>query len=348
MNKRFWTCVLFLVVGVIVVVIWHRPAHQIATPESTQEAIQHANVSGDATIVKAQNIPGDQVSTATPSANPSPAESDRERLPELFQKYNEQHNAPIEFYGQVLDQESNPVPDVTIDVAISQTYMESPTNLAFIPKTFHLEKETGADGRFEITGETGDGFDIESIKKTDYELSPRTSLTFTPTVGNFENPTIFKMWKTGEKAQLVSGSKFWGIIPDGRIYTIDLLQGTKVESANAVGDLRLAVSRPAGVSRQDHYDWSFQIIPIDGGIIETEDDFMYEAPANGYAPKYDFHLNTTDTNWAYRVKKDFFIKTRAGNNYGRINVEVFAHYQNAGVFNVGWTVNPNGSQNLQP
>ena len=350
MKNRLWIFAFSLAIIVLAIVLWRHPRKEVTNSPEAAQVPTPTNVTPTVTAAAtvSQSVTNQPLSNIPSQTNSSTVKTDREKLPELFQKYNEGHNTPIEFYGQVIDQNSNPVPDVKIDVAISQTSMASPTNLAFIPKTSHLEKLTGADGRLEIRGETGDGMDIESIQKSGYEPSSKTPRAIPLVRGTVENPVLFKMWRMGEKAQLVSSSKFWGIIPDGRTYTIDLLQGTKVESATADGDLRISVTRPAGVSRQDHYDWSFQITPIDGGIVQTEDEFMYEAPENGYAPSYDFRLSTADTNWTARVKKDFYIETRNGKNYGRIDLEVFAHYQGQGVLNIGWSINPNSSRNLQP
>lgn len=286
-------------------------------------------------------------SSVTPALKSNLVQNDREK-PEAFQQTIEQKNSPINFYGKVVDQDGNPVSGVTVNVKVRQWYVRSLATFDTDAHIIPIKKETDLSGRLEIHGMEGDVFDVESIQKPGYVLSPKTPNGFGPSSGSLENPVIIKMWKMGEKAQLVDGSKFWGIIPDGRIYTLDLIQGTKVESATAVGDLRVIVNRPSGVSRQDRYDWSFQITPIDGGIIETEDEFMYQAPQDGYTPEYKLQLAASDTKWTYRVKKSFFVKTRGGQNYGRINVEVFAHYQNDGVFSVDYAVNPHGSRNLQP
>jgi hypothetical protein len=352
MKNRFWIYIFALAVIILIVLLCWRPTQQTAIPEPAIATAQPTNTPAAMIGTTGNPSPTGSTLVSTPpieravstATNQNTDESRALRLQQIISA----KNGPIEFYGQVIDQDSNPVPAVKINVSISQTYMPSSTNLAIGAKVVHLEKETGANGRFDIQGVEGNGFDVESIQKAGYELSPTTSHSYGAIGGSFENPVVFKMWRTGEKAQLVGGSKFWGIIPDGRIYAIDLLQGTKEESGNAVGDLKISVNRPAGVSRQDHYDWSFQITPIDGGIIETEDDFMYEAPESGYLPEYNFHLIKSDAKWTYRVKRNFYIKTRGGQNYGRISVEVFAYYQNEGVFNIDWAVNPAGSRNLQP
>ena len=164
--------------------------------------------------------------------------------------------------------------------------------------------------------------------------------------GGFDSPVVFKMWKRGPSAELVGGSKFWRIEPDGRTYTIDLVQGTITEGASAPGDLRVTIARPAGVSRRDRFDWSLQIVPVDGGILETKDEFMYRAPLDGYDSAYELRSNPSDATWTYEVERKFFLKARG--RYARINVEVFALYREDGVFSIKYALNPTGSPTLQP
>ena len=337
MKKSSWIIILGTALVILAVLFWRtKSGVQALQQKQAQQSVETSNV--------AQNVT--KTSVVIAPTNAILKSNDLEKTNEVIASI-EAKNSPIVFFGVVIDQNTNPVSGAKIHSTIRQWYVRSPLTLSYGAHFISVEKESDLNGRFEINGEKGDGFGV-GIEKNGYQLSPKAPKGFGPTAGTFENPVIFNMWKEGEKAQLAGGSKFWGIIPDGRIYTIDLLQTTKVESTNAAGDLRISVSRPEGVSRQDHYDWSFQIVPIDGGIMEAADDFMYEAPENGYMPEYNFHLNKSDIPWAYRVKTNFFIKTRGGQNYGRITLEVFAHYQNQGVIDISWSVNPSGSRNLQP
>lgn len=285
------------------------------------------------------------ISSTPPVPKLNIIQNDREKT-NIIREYMESQNVPIDFFGKITDQDGNPVSGVKVQIKVRHWIVITPAAFGADAKMIPVATETDLSGCFEIHNVTGDGFDVESIQKAGYALSPKTPNGFDPNNGSLNNPVIIKMWKLGDKEQLVTGEKFWGIIPDGRVYTIDLLKGIKAESADAAGDFRIAVSRPAGVSRQDRYDWSFQIMPIEGGIIETEDDFMYQAPERDYASKYDFHLNASETPWTYRIKKKFY--TEARGHFARIDIEVFAHYQDQGVLNISWAINPTGSRNLQP
>ena len=350
MKNRFWLLIIVLVTTIVAVVFWHLPATQPATPEPTQENVQSADILVAVTNSLSNSLSVDalpiisQPLAQTPLVMSNNGTIDPREL--QLQEGFEAKNIPLNFYGQVLNQDGQPISGAQIRMSGEHVFYLIAQGIA--STNIEMKTLTDSDGRFEWTDAKGDALTVESVEKAGYKLSPNAAHNFAPSSGSFAEPVIFKMWKLGEKAQLVAGDKFWGIIPDGRIYTIDLLQGTKEESANANGDFRISITRPAGVSRQDHYNWSFQITPIDGGIMETEDDFMYLAPELGYAAKFDFLFDTSRSSWTYTVKKSFYIKTRGGQTYGRINIEVFPHYKNQGVLDIKWSVNPNGSRNLQP
>jgi hypothetical protein len=155
------------------------------------------------------------------------------------------------------------------------------------------------------------------------------------------------MWKEGVKEPLVEGSKVFGIDADGRVYTLNLLDGKKVEGA-ADGDLRVSIVRPRGVKYRDKYQWSFVIEGVGGGLLETDDEFMYLAPESGYKSKFETQLDPGDPAWAPLVKKQFFIRSRGGQVYGRIQVEVHAIYNVHSAIEINYAINPTGSRNLQP
>jgi hypothetical protein len=155
------------------------------------------------------------------------------------------------------------------------------------------------------------------------------------------------MWKIQPGEHLVTGSKFFGIIPDGRIYTIDLLNGTKSEGQSGDGDLHVLITRPAGVERSSRYDWSYRIEGINGGVKETQDEFMYTAPESGYQTAYEKSFAAKQGDWTDRLKKNFYIRSRGGTIYGRLEVEIVPVYQDKSVFSIVYAVNPKGSRNLE-
>ncbi len=271
---------------------------------------------------------------------------DRANDEKMVADYVEEQNQPIQFYGKVVDQAGEPVPGAKILVKVRQ-WFAVPAALTGRGQSIPVQTETDANGQFEIQGVKGDGFHFEYFSKENYRLSPKTYMHSGPVNGTPADPVVYKMWKMGEQQTLISGQKVFGIIPDGRTYTLDLLEGKKLEGI-AEGDLRVTIKRPEGVQRKQKYEWSFLIEGIKGGVIETKDEFMYIAPDSGYQTQFELNLIPADPAWTSLVKRRFFLRSRDGQVYGSIEVEVNAIYNDKSAIEVNYSLNPSGLKNLQP
>jgi hypothetical protein len=252
---------------------------------------------------------------------------------------------PIEFYGRVVDQNGTGLPDAIVKVLIMHLV------LAVQPegtKRPILERVTGPDGRFEINGVTGDGFDLESITKTGYEAEP-TRRGFGPTEGGFANPVIFTMWSTNIHEQLISGAESFHIVPDGSPYMIDLIKGTLVQSG--AGDLKAWIKYPAQVVRGETYDWSCGMDSLSGGLLEERNlaEAMYLAPAEGYEPSFEFQQQIKGGQYGSSGSRRFYVRLGNGQLYGSIAVELYAPYtdQIPGLIRLSYAINPSGSRVLR-
>lgn len=145
---------------------------------------------------------------------------------------------------------------------------------------------------------------------------------------------------------LINGSHVFGM-DSGKIYTLDLIQGKKFVGETS-GDLRVSITRPNKVNSKDRYPWSYSIGAIDGGLIETEDEFTYSAPAAGYQPEISRKFEPTDADWNFDIHKRFYIRTRNGQVYGRIEVVFHSAYNVHSAIEINYALNPNSSRNLQP
>ena len=260
-------------------------------------------------------------------------------------------NVSVNFWGKVVDQEGAPVAGVRVRARIRHWQLEGRSNVGtrFIKK----EAMSGADGRFEIIGGTGDVLTFEALDREGYEPEPTALRGFgynisTNIVPDPKKPMEMRLWKTGSREPMTGGSQFFGIIPDGRVYTIDLLKGTHLESPDAEGDLRIWVQRPREVTVGQRYDWSFRITPMNGGIMEVWDD-VYLAPAKGYSGVYAYSRKTTDSSWGDTARKQFVFRTRGGQVYGRARFHIFASYdwtKNDGAIDIQFSVNPASSRKL--
>ena len=350
MKRNFWLGI-FVIAVVFAVLFWQRLHHRIAISQMSFQALtQTTNYSTADTNILSKDTPNAPSADTFPSVpakqnhGSTKVETGESREIQLQQDISSK-NVPVNFYGMVVDQNNQPIPSVRIVMNVRHSeYSTSQGISSTYPKT---DTQTDFSGRFSWTGETGDEISVESVTKNGYLLSPKAPHYFAASSSTYADPAIFKMWKETAKEPLIGGSHVFGIVPDGRIYTLDLISGKKLEGA-ADGDLQVSVVRPSGVEQTSKYQWSFMIAGIGGGLLETDDEFMYLAPESGYEPKIELQFNPNDSTWTQFVKKQFFIQTRNGKVYGRIQLQVDALYNNDSAVEINYVVNPNGSRNLQP
>ena len=249
---------------------------------------------------------------------------------------------PIEFYGKLVDQFGNPVTgaEVTGSVLAGDGTSTNKTT-------------TDGVGLFQFKGLKGMSLGIMA-RKSGYEFVAKNTgfdyALFRPEKVHKpdpNNPVVFKMWKLSGPEPMIEGQKFFKIKPNGPDYTIDLVNGKKIEGRSEQGDFIVQIHRPSVVGPKDRYDWSFEIKPIDGGVIEADDPFPYLAPEAGYKPTYLHVVSTSEPGWTYRIRKSFYLKSRGGKIHARIQLEAFADYPGGAALDLHYYVNPNGSRNLE-
>jgi len=337
---------IFILVAVVLVVLFRGRPKQSAALAPTQETVQPTNPVVGKSGVALQSAP--HAPSATPPTNQKQPAAINPRSPEGFRQYVEEQNKPIEFYGQIIDQNSNPVPDVKVKIGIRHWTMPNPAILQTGSKEIHLEQTSDVNGRFEFHGETGDGFGV-GITKDGYLLPPNARYGFGPQAGTFATPVIFKMWKIGESQQLISHSlSRIGIPVDGQPVQFDLFNGIKVSSG---GQLIVRFERnPQSLPPGDAgYDWNASFEIPNGGLAANNDEFMYQAPEGGYQETYKVEMAKSATNWTATLDQQFYIKLDNGKFYGNLTVHLPTFHDTPPIgLTLGITINPNGSRNLQP
>lgn len=148
---------------------------------------------------------------------------------------------------------------------------------------------------------------------------------------------------------MITGEKKFHVVPDGRLYGIDLINGTITESGE--GDLKVWIKRPEQVSFGQKYDWSSKIEIVNGGLLQETDtsSSMFSAPVDGYVDVFQFEQKV-GSGWGDSTgTKRFFVQLRNGQVYGRISIELYAHYNNQipGLIRLSYAINPSGSRILR-
>ena len=222
----------------------------------------------------------------------------------------ERKNAPIDFYGQIIDQDSNALSGVKMHIYVRHWELTSSS----FTKPVYLDAESDSSGRFEIGGITGDGFSLESIQKDGYDAEPGQR-SFGPAGSSYESSVIFKMWSTNIHEALITGNKSFEIIPDGRPYYINLTDSTIAESGT--GGLKVWIQYTNQIKDSQLYDWSAGIDVINGGLQDAADSPMWTAPTSGYVPSY---VNTGQIKGYQRgdtEERHFYLQLKNGQEYGK-------------------------------
>jgi len=107
---------------------------------------------------------------------------------------------------------------------------------------------------------------------------------------------------------------------------------------------------PVNIVRGKPFDWSISLEIANGGLIEVSDVYPNEAPIEGYKSSVAINVAATEDikDWQSSLRKSFYFKSRGGQNYGRITINVTADFQPPPTsFGAEIYTNPSGSRNLE-
>jgi hypothetical protein len=349
MENRFWNYILALAVVILALVFWLRPIRPPANPEPASMAQPTNNVpTSPATVarVASQSVLGTAPVIASP-ATPKPSTANGMGIAGLVSKFVEGKNAPVEFYGLVIDQDSNALAGVNVKVSVQQLTAPNPTAMELGATEVPFERITGPDGRFEISGLKGESLDLASIQKDGYEAEP-TKRGFGTSSGSVEQPVVFKMWSNKIHEKLISGGKSFDIVPDGRPYFINLTDDTISESGE--GDLKVWIQYTNQPVRGQLYDWSAGIEVLKGGLLEESlGSAMFEAPIEGYVSSFHLSGQIKGGQRGDIGERQFYLKLKNGQEYGQMSIGLYAPFndQIPGLIRLSYTINPSGSAILR-
>ncbi|HWA08545.1 MAG TPA: carboxypeptidase-like regulatory domain-containing protein [Opitutaceae bacterium] len=294
-----------------------------------------------------------EAAKSSSAEKPEPREAGRSpNLASQLQAAMVDANRPIQFFGRVIDQHSQPIPGVKVTLLIRRTKALGP--LAIGDTFDYPSLTTDADGRFALLNANGALLEMKSLEKPGYEPSEKAlrasywywrepKVAFHP---NPEHPEIFRMWEKAGAEWLEDKSQRGYFRYDGTPVVIDLHE----RPLGNGGDLRVVLVRkpetlPAG---KGLFEWTLTIAAVDGGLIESNDEQMYRAPDEGYRPEVIIHVAADDPKWTDHGSFSFYLRLRGGTQYGRAEISVLggAERQSA-VFELTSYINPTGSKNLE-
>jgi hypothetical protein len=256
-------------------------------------------------------------------------------------------NAPITFYGKVVDENNQPVAGVQVHAEIMLGYWISPTVGG--QKFDHISLTTDADGKFIVDNLKGTSIRFNEIEKDGYQLSSKvgkpTYLYYPVKVHpDPERPEVFRMWKKRGAERLINSSWDHKVSCDGTPNRFDLFHGTRNVNGNLeIVCLRTPLRSPPGNAP---FDYSFEIKVIGGGIQPTDDEFTYLAPESGYGSRFIEAKKAGDPGWRGRLTQAFYIRMEDG-HYGTLLVDWYAAQNSPTHLDWDCSINPSGSRNLE-
>jgi hypothetical protein len=253
-------------------------------------------------------------------------------------------NVPVCFYGKVVDQNSNAVPDVKIKAIVR--HWQASIELDYkLGTSIAIGAKTDSTGRFKLEGATGDGFDLDSMQKEGYEVELE-SRSYDAVGGTALEPVIFKMYPTNLHEKLTAAEKKFQIVPDGRSYFINLTNGTIAESGD--GHLKVWLIYQKHNNEDQLYDWKCEIDVIGGGLLQDDSYYRSVAPMEGYKPVFKFEKQIKGEGRG-EIKKRFYLKITHGPLFGKMEIDLCAPFNRniPGLIRLNYAINPSGSQILR-
>lgn len=337
--------VLLFCITVLAICVWlllHRPMQQERTiprdhaSQTNQQTPSHAS----------QPLSLQKQGIASNSVNTNGAFTKNPPWP-TAQAFSKQALAawhtPIAFYGKVIDQNSNPIEGASVQFQWSG----QPDKMS------KAATASDAKGLFSLEGKEGRILDV-SVSKDGYYNSRRDKTGFLYALGpdiyspDPSNPVIFHLHKKGKGQPLIEQQfppgigQIWQLHHDGKPISLDLLNGSQNTSGS--GQMKLEFWRDISDLHKQPFDWKLQLSVAGGGILQTDEEFPFEAPENGYQHSVVIDMPATNQNWIGDLRTKFYLQMPNG-NYGRIDFYILPYN---GVFTVKSWVNPTGSRNLEP
>jgi hypothetical protein len=249
--------------------------------------------------------------------------------------------SPIEFYGKVVDENTNPIEGASVQFQ----WDESPT--VDVARTSVTKSDS--DGLFSLQGARGRSLEV-SVSKEGYYTSRRdkTGYMFALATEKFSpsrlNPVIFHLRKKEAGENLIRVKQNYRVPRDGTPVGIDLTTGKAITEGG--GDIVVQCwTDDQGKQSGQKYDWRCLVTIPNGGLVLSDEEFPFSAPENGYTPTNEIVMPADRPDWRNDVDLKFFYQLPNG-HYGRMTFSMIAGGQHFCM--IDSFLNPSGSKNLEP
>lgn len=258
--------------------------------------------------------------------------------PRLLEEVRNWGRTPIVFYGKVVDDKMKSVNDALIRY--------STTDLSSEGRTMR-ETRSSSDGTFSIQNVHGKNLVVRVSKAGYYEYQDaRRGFQyagpgdhFTP---NKDKPEIFRLYKKGQQAPLLARQKLFTFPPDGSFHSLLLFKAQRKEGTLNDADLLVSFRRDRTQPRGSQ-SWSLLLqVPEGGGLIESNEEFMFLAPEAGYQTNVQLGASTSGD-----VQKQYYLRLPNNEGYARLKMTIIPDYNETGALDLNYAINPTPSRILE-
>ena len=348
MRPRVVIAAIF-VLAVCLVLVWllrpKNPGGNGVSTHNVEVTGQSSNIPDTKLSRAASSKQSQEPITSAQSANSTMLTSNSSQPKDLTNAmggWNKNLNPPIEFYGIVEDQDDQPVEGANVTFTYNQ--YTSPGG------SYATNTITDTNGLFSLSGISAGSLEVNVTKDGYFSVKGSNHFNYTAMLApdtfspDSRNPVAFHLKKKKQGARLITsdnGMRRDLVISgfhDGTAKRIDFF----TQQIGNTGQMELSALRPT--TGQPQSEWWFRMSIPDGGLVEENDEFPFEAPEAGYQPSVIFRFHAGDTNWTTTVQKHFYIKFGQPAKYGRIYINTAI---DRGSF-LQYAINPDGSRNLEP
>lgn len=291
-----------------------------------------------------------------------------------YHEMNVKENKPISFYGKVVDQDGNAISSAKVTMIvtshnesmIAQIMAGASKTEDLATKAETIDVYTDSIGGFFVSNKQGTTLTVKYIVKDGFFAPEYLPISYDYRKESLDegrqsgsgDPIVFTLWKKRQKAaSLIRGVIEFQVDMDGQQNGVNFVEskwlGEDIRNADIIISVKSDVpdlsTLPPRTPAPRTYNWEYSITAINGGILKTEESFLYEAPKEGYESEYNFAMKSDDKNWDNEQKDSkFYVKAHDGQVYASMKLRVFSYVSGEVFVRIQTLVNPTGSPNLQP
>ncbi len=270
------------------------------------------------------------------------------------QAFLQAFESPIELYGKVVDQHSDPVPSATVKLfPVDTPWEDSKSKMTLI---------SDENGKFSVEGLKGTAMGVQATKDGYLYIpslgGPASSVSVDYGHGgesgkrhsNPATPVILTLHKVGPvEPMFYMPDTRWKLPLDGTVQKISL--DSKI--GDGLHQIEFLFKSDWSKLPMDNeinskqFDWSFEAKIPGGGFVWSDSDFNFDAPETGYKEsiRYHYSANMPREEWKRFQHGRYFVKFADG-SYGRIRIDIDGASDRKPLKMTSWLCLKPGSRNL--